>query len=171
MLLALGLPRSAQLVTEYLRGTPSPSGMAFSATPAMWEAVRRSAASTDRIANNPRFMERMTPWPVNISWALLSNRRSCFAGRNLTLPFTSLPAAEVDAIEEKFSRVFDGRGTPGDVGDLAIRYHCRVAVLTAQDGAWHQDPFANSSNFALADEKSGQWKIYRAVDASKIAPR
>jgi hypothetical protein len=171
LLLALGLPRSAQLVTEYLRGTPSPSDMAFSATPAMWEAVRRSAAPTDRIANNPQFMERMTPWTVNISWALLSNRRSCFAGRNLALPFTSLPAAEVDAIEEKFRRVFDGQGTPGDVGDLAIRYHCSIAVLTSQDGAWLHDPFANGSYYTLAEEKIGQWKIYNVIEASKIAPR
>ena len=34
------------------------------------------AAPAARIANNPLFLEDLTPWPVNISWALLSNRSS-----------------------------------------------------------------------------------------------
>jgi hypothetical protein len=162
LLLALGLPRSAQLVTEYIRGIPSPSGVAFSATPEMWRAVRRHAGPADRIADNPLFMEKMTPWPVNISWALLANRRSCFAGRDLASPFTSLARTDIDTIDNQFRRVFAGGGTPDDIRDLAVSFRCRVAVVTSQDGAWNNDPFAASGVYDLAEEKPGQWKVYRA---------
>jgi hypothetical protein len=168
LLLLLGLPKSFQLLTENVRGSPSPSDWAFAATPAMWEAVRRHAAPTERIANNPLFMKEMTPWPVNISWALFSNRRSCFAGYGFALPFTSLPHGRPAQIENQFRRLFEGQGHPDDVRDLATRYQCRVVVLTSQDGAWQRDPFAVSGYYRLVEEKVGQWKIYRAVDPSTL---
>jgi hypothetical protein len=174
LLLALGLPKSFQLVTEYVLGVPSVSGGAFAATPALWEAVRRKSAPADHIANSPLFMEKMTPWPANISWALFSNRRSCFAGRDLALPFTPLPRDRVAQIDEQFRRIFSGQSNPDDIRDLAQRYRCQVAVLTAEDGAWSNDPFGGSGYFALADEMPGQWRIYRAVEKAgepKAAPR
>ena len=163
LMLLLALPRSFELAIQYVRGTPSPADSAFGATLAMWQAVRRHAAPAERVGNNPLFMSEMTPWPVNISWALFSVRRSCFAGRELVLPYSSLPHDRVLQIEDQFQRVFAGRGEPDDVHDLAVRYRCRVVVLTAHDRAWQHDPFDASGYYALVEEKAGEWKIYRAV--------
>ncbi|MGH7880738.1 MAG: hypothetical protein ACREQD_14755, partial [Candidatus Binataceae bacterium] len=68
-LLLLALPRSIQIAAENLKGLPSASGKAFAASPDMWAAVRRHAGPAERVANNPRDMAGMTPWPVNIVWA------------------------------------------------------------------------------------------------------
>ena len=135
LMLLLALPRSFELAIQYVRGAPSPEDSAFGATLAMWQAVRRHAAPAERVGNNPLFMSEMTPWPVNISWALLSDRRSCFAGRELVLPYSSLPHDRVLQIEDQFQRLFAGRGEPDDVSDLAARYRCSVVVLTAHDKA------------------------------------
>ena len=161
-LLALALPRSFQLVSENLRGTPSPSGKIFAASPELWAAVRRVTPPAERIANNPQFLADMLPWPVNISWALFANRPSCFAGSELVLPYSSLSRERVDSVDEQFQRVFNGEGNADDVHALAARYQCRTVVLTPQDGAWANDPFAASSDYTLADEKPQRWKIYRA---------
>ena len=167
LLLLLGLPRSFQLVADNMRGAPSESGKAFAASPALWDAVRRHSGPAERIANNPQYLADMTPWPVNISWALFANRPSCFAGSDLALPYTSLPRARLEDIDDQFQRVFDGEGSTDDVRDLAMRYQCRVAVLTPRDGAWQRDPFAGSSYYTLAEEKPGAWKIYRATERSQ----
>jgi hypothetical protein len=161
-LLLLALPRSIQITAESMKGLASGSAKAFAASPDMWAAVRRHAGPAERVANNPLSMGDVTPWPVNISWALFADRASCFAGSGLALPFTSLPRDRVDAIDTQFRRVFDGSGDAGDVRDLATRFQCRVAVVTPQDGAWANDPFARSDYYALAEEKPGAWKIYRA---------
>ena len=163
LLLLLGLPKSFELVGEDVHGLSSSANRAFGATPTLWDAVRRHTAPDERIANNPLFMKEMTPWPVNISWALLSDRRSCFAGRELVLPFTTLSRDRIAELEGQFRRVFRGQAEPNDVKDLATRYLCRVAVLTSQDGAWNRDPFAGSGFYSLAEEKSGEWKIYRVT--------
>jgi hypothetical protein len=160
--LALALPRSFQLVAENLRGHRSASAKVFAATPQMWAAMRRVTGPAERVANNPQFMGDITPWPVNISWALFANRAACFANSELVLPYSSLPRASVDSIDDLFQTVFDGDGDAGDVHELASRYQCRTVVLTAQDGAWAKDPFATSDDYKLAEEKAGAWKIYRA---------
>ncbi len=85
------LPSGISILNYDIAGTRDPAGEAFAATPEMWAAVRRYAGPADRVGNNPMFLESMTPWPVNISWALLSNRRSCYAGYDLALPFIPLP--------------------------------------------------------------------------------
>ncbi|MEP7029616.1 MAG: hypothetical protein ABI830_01645 [Pseudolabrys sp.] len=163
ILVLLGLPSGFQIAMGNLRGTPSESDRAFAATPALWQALRKYAAPNERVANNPQFMDEMTPWPINISWALMANRRSCYAGSDFLLPFTLLPRDRIAQIEEQFARVFDGSAIPGDIRDLATRYQCRVVVLTAQDDAWPNDPFADSGIYKLAEENPGQWKIYRAA--------
>ena len=89
----------------------------------------------------------MTPWPANISWALLADRRSCYAGAELALPFAPLSAARRAEIDAQFIRVFAGNPAPGDVAQLAGRYRCDVVVITAQDGAWLRDPFARLGGF------------------------
>jgi hypothetical protein len=159
-LLLLALPRSFQLVGENWRGTVSPSGNAFVATQDLWAAVRRHTGAAERVANNPQFMGNMTPWAINISWALFADRASCFANSGLVLPFSSLSSGRVEEIDGQFQRVFDGHGSAGDVHDMATRFQCRVVVLTPQDGAWGNDPFAASGLYALTEAKPG-WKIYR----------
>jgi hypothetical protein len=168
ILLGLSLPGSAALIASYVRGTPSIADKEFPGTPSLWEAVRHHSAPDERIANNPRFMEFITPWPVNISWALLANRRSCYAGRELALPFTSMPRERLEEIDSQFRRVFDGTGNRNDVRDLATRYNCSVVVLTPDDRAWFKDPFAASGYYMLAEEKANWWRIYRLANSDGL---
>jgi hypothetical protein len=135
----------------------------FAQTPEMWAAVRRHAGPQERVANNPLFVADMTLWPVDISWALLANRRSCYAGRELALVYASLPRPRLDEIDAQFMRVFAGRAEPGDVEDLAANYGCRLVVLTAADGAWANDPFAAHPRYRLVEERPDAWRIYRVV--------
>jgi hypothetical protein len=162
----LGLPEGVLIIRENVLGVRRPSERVFAAAPAMWEAVRRHTASTDRVANNPVFLSDMTSWPVNISWAVLADRRSCYAGKELALPFAPVPAARRAEIEAQFVRVFAGDPAAGDVAQLAERFGCDVVVVTAQDGAWLRDPFASTELYRLVDEHRGAWRIYR-----RAAPR
>lgn len=159
----LGLPDGVLLIYQFSVGSPKPSGAAFAATSAMWEAVRRHSARDDRIANNPHLLSNMTAWPVNISWALLANRRSCYAGKELALAFASLSDEEREATDAQFVRVFAGEGSADDVRDLAIRYHCRLVVLTIWDGAWKRDPFATDPHYRLVETKIDSWRLYVAT--------
>jgi len=162
VLLALALPRSLQIAAANINGSPSPSDRVFATTPALWQAVRKYAGPDERIANNPEFMAHMTPWSINISWALLADRRSCYAGLGYAAPFTTLSPDRIGDIDGLFTRVFAGKAADGDLRDLATRYQCRIAVLTAEDPAWPNDPFAHSAVYRLVEEKPQQWKIYRS---------
>ncbi|MFY9895317.1 MAG: hypothetical protein WAK63_14425 [Xanthobacteraceae bacterium] len=97
---------------------------------------------------------------MNISWAPLANRSSCFAGRDLALAFAPLPPPRREAIDAQFIRVFAGGGTAADVSDMATRYGCEVVVVVPQDGAWTRDPFAASADYRLAENRDGHWRIY-----------
>ena len=55
-------------------------------------------------------LQDLTPWPANMSWALLADRSSCFAGRELALAFAPLPPDRREAINAQFIRVFAGTG-------------------------------------------------------------
>jgi len=125
--------------------------------------VRRHAAPDERIGSNPLFLADSVRWPVNISWALFANRRSCFAGWNLARAYVSLREAEIDRINALFERVFAGEAQPQDVQELARRYDCRVVVVSARDGAWSRDPFATSTYYRLVEESESKWRIYRVV--------
>jgi hypothetical protein len=160
----LGLPEGIAAIHKYATGRVDPDGRIFADTPALWSAVRRHAAAQERIANNPAFLQDVTPWPVNLSWALLANRRSCFAGRELTLAAVSLPRDRREEISEMFLKVFDGEASPADVEALARQYDCRVVVVTAEDGAWRNDPFAASPFYKIV-ESNDRWRIYRVVGA------
>jgi len=105
---------------------------------------------------------------VNVSWALLANRGSCFAGRELALAFAPLPPERREAINAQFIRVFDGQGSPGDVDDMAKKFACDVVVVVPRDGAWDKDPFASSSDYQLAETRDGRWRIY--VKAPGVTP-
>ena len=137
-----------------------PDGKVFAAAPDLWAAVRRHAAPAARIANNPDFLADLTPWPVNISWALLANRSSCFAGREMAIAFAPLRRERRAQVDAEFLRVFDGHGTSNDVHDLATKYGCDVVVLVPQDRAWDHDPFAARPDYRLAETREGRWRIY-----------
>jgi hypothetical protein len=159
----LSVPGGVDLIHHDIAGRSAPSAAWFAESLAMWAAVRRHAGNDERIANNPLFLEDMTPWPINISWALLSNRRSCFAGRATAIVYTSLSAARAEDINARFINIFAGEGSSTDVEELARRYGCRVIVVSASDGAWTQDPFATSPLYRLVEEKANRWRIYRVA--------
>jgi hypothetical protein len=159
--LALGLYESVGQLRENATGAPSPQGRVFARAPELWAAVRRHSAADERVTNNPMFLDRMTPWAGNISWALLANRRSCFAADQLLLAFAPLPRARREEIDKQFIRVFAGDAGADDIRELANRYGCKLAVVTAQDGAWAKDPFAASPFYELIESKDGEWRLYR----------
>ncbi|MEI8276947.1 MAG: hypothetical protein WCG00_13220 [Hyphomicrobiales bacterium] len=162
LLLLLGLPDAVKLARSNFAGTPDAQAKTFAASPSLWQAVRRVTPADERIANNPNYLDRVTPWGVNISWALLSGRRSCYASPALVGPFSALSKAREAEIGAQFVRVFSGRALPGDVEALVTQYKCDTAVVTPDDGAWAADPFAASARYRLADGNA-QWRIYRAV--------
>jgi hypothetical protein len=163
VLLFLSLPGTIGNIQTDIVPLPSASAPAFADTPGLWTAVRRHAAEHERIANNPAFMADVTSWPVNISWALMANRASCFAGRDLALAFVAIPHARRIEVEGQFERIFAGRPGTGDLSDLATHYDCHLAVLTPQDAAWTADPFAGSAFFALV-EATDEWRLYRRTN-------
>jgi hypothetical protein len=158
--IVLSLPDTAAMIRSNIAGMPQPDGKVFAQAPELWSAVRRYASGSARVANNPLFLQDLTPWPANMSWASLANRSSCFAGRELALAFAPLPPDRRDAINAQLVRVFGGKGDADDVGDLAKEYGCDVVVVVPQDGAWNSDPFAASSEYRLAENRDGQWRIY-----------
>ena len=158
--LALSLPDTVAMILSNVNGTATADGAVFARTPELWSAVRRYASPNTRIANNPLFLQDVTPWPVNISWALIADRSSCFAGRELAMAFAPLPADRREAINVQFIRVFAGQGTPQDVSELATEYGCDVVVVVPQDGAWNNDPFAASADYRLVESRENRWRIY-----------
>ena len=158
--LALSLPDTASLIRDNVVGEPKPDAKIFAQAPELWAAVRRHAAPDIRVANNPLFLQDLTPWPTNLSWALLSDRSSCFAAHDLAVAYAALPEARREAINAQFVRVFAGEGTADDVHQMATQYDCAVAVLVPQDKAWDRDPFAASPDYRLAESRQGRWRIY-----------
>jgi hypothetical protein len=162
VLIVLGAIQGGYFVHYNIDIPFGPAGREFRASIAMWRAVRQTAAPSERIINNPLFVAEMTPWPVNIAWALLSGRRSCYAGSELATAFIPLPQATLTDIDGLFARVFAGLPAPNDLHDLALKYDCRVAVVTASDPAWAHDPFASSEFYHLVEAQENRWRIYRS---------
>jgi hypothetical protein len=162
-LAALGIPDGWGVIGGNTFAEPNGEARQFAQAPALWEAVRRHAGSDERVGNNPLFLKDATPWPANISWALMANRRSCYAGWEAALAFVPLPDARRKAIDDQFTRVFAGNATSDDVQDLAFRYACRIIVVTSEDGAWSRDPFAGSPIYRLLETDSAKWRIYGRV--------
>jgi hypothetical protein len=159
--LALGLPDFVLTVRDNVVASPQPpDAKVFAETPDLWSAARQYAGAASRVANNPRFLADLTPWPVNISWALLANRSSCFAGREMAIALAPLPPERGAQIDAEFLRVFDGAGTQNDVHDLATKFGCDVVLLVPQDKAWNHDPFASGPDYRLAEAREGRWRIY-----------
>jgi hypothetical protein len=158
--LILSLPDTVAMIRSNVSGTPRPAGEVFAQSPQLWAAVRHDAPPAARVANNPLFLQDLTPWPANISWALLANRSSCFAGRELALALAPLSETQREAINALFVRVFAGAGTLQDVSDMARKYGCDVVVVVPQDKAWANDPFASSPDYRLKENQDGKWRIY-----------
>lgn len=159
--LALSLPDFVQTMHDnIISPRRPPDAEVFAQAPELWAAARRYAVPSARIANNPLYLQDLTPWPVNISWALLANRSSCFAGREMAIAFAPLSAEGRSQVDAIFLRVFAGEGTPYDVHELATQYGCDVAVLVPQDKAWDRDPFAGAPDYRLAEAREGRWRIY-----------
>jgi len=154
------LPDIVAMVHEDFGGEPRPGGTEFAQSSELWAAVRRYASPTARVINNPLFLDDLTPWPANISWALFANRNSCFAGNELAIGFAPLSAQQRAAVNAQFVRVFDERAFPDDVHDLAVKYGCEVAVVVRSDKAWEDDPFASSSEYRLVETREDRWRIY-----------
>jgi hypothetical protein len=161
--LMLSLPDAATMIHANWRGSAAADEAVFAQAPELWTAVRPHAPAGARVANNPLFLQDLTPWPANMSWALLADRSSCFAGRELAIPFAALSPERREAINDQFIRVFAGEARPGDVGELATTYDCDVVVVVPQDGAWVNDPFAASADYQLAESRDGRWRIYVRV--------
>lgn len=166
VLVALGLPDTIALARRNAMGELSRDGHVFAGDPALWRSVRRQVGPHVRIASNPGRLEKLTPWPINLSWALLSRRRSCFGGKEMALAFAPLSPAEREGAAALLGRVFDGTGTMEDVAALLGTFGCGAIVLTAEDGAWTADPFAASPLYRLAQEEDGRWRIYLAADGA-----
>jgi hypothetical protein len=158
--LALSLPDTAKMIHDNVAGRQRLDGKEFAQSPDLWAAVRRFAPPVARVANNPLFVKDVTPWPVNISWALLANRSSCFAGLDLALAFAPLSRQRREAINARFVRVFAGEGTADDVHAMATQYGCDVAVVVPTDTAWDHDPFADSADYRPAETRTDRWRIY-----------
>jgi hypothetical protein len=159
--LALSAPDFILTVRDNVIAPPRPpDAKVFAEAPDLWAAARRHTAPAARIANNPNFLADLTPWPVNISWALLADRSSCFAGREMAIALAPLPRERRAQIDAEFLRVFDGEGTPNDVHDLATKYGCDVVLLVPQDKAWDHDLFAVGPDYRLAETREGRWRIY-----------
>ncbi len=167
--LALSLPDTVVMIGDNAAGSPAPDAALFAQAPDLWAAVRRYAQPDARIGNNPLYLQDLTPWPANMSWALLADRSSCFAGRELTLAFAPLPPARREAINAQFIRVFAGKGSAVDVDDMANKYGCDIVVVVPQDGAWVKDPFASSHEYRLAESHDSRWRIYARVTGKSAA--
>lgn len=161
--LALSFPDTVAMVRQNIIGSPAADAQTFAQAPELWAAVRRYAPPTARVANNPLYLQDLTPWPANMSWALLANRSSCFAGREMALAFAPLPPDRREAINAQFIRVFAGQGSAGDIDAMATKYACDVVAVVPQDGAWSKDPFASSPDYRLAQTRAGRWRIYTRV--------
>ncbi len=161
LLFAVSVPDP--LVFGDLKGKPTENAPDFAASPALWSAVRRYAGPSDRVANNPLFLDDLTDWPVNPSWAMLSNRASCWSGWETGRAYVDLSKDRIAAIDAQFIKVFDGKGDADDIRQMAQDYGCKVVVVDANDGAWDKDPFANSPYYRLVDEREDEWRIYKAT--------
>jgi hypothetical protein len=161
MLLSMALFDGVIYLSRNMLPETSRSGKLFEASVAMWRAVRRHSGPLDRVANNPYYLADMTTWPINISWALLSNRRSCYANKDMVLAFVPGLQNRAEDYDALFKRVFAGTPQQGDVGELATTLRCDIFVVTASDSAWRNDPFLRESSLELVDSDSANWRIYR----------
>jgi hypothetical protein len=159
--ISLALAGGARDLYSNFEIKPQASARQFSDSLRMWAAVRKNSARGERVVNNPAFLADMTQWPINISWALLAHRRSCYAGPDLALPFAPMTRKSRAEAEAAFTRLFTGKADREEVDRLATAFDCSVVVVTPSDGAWTTGPLAEGSPFQLVDSEPDAWRIYR----------
>jgi len=169
LIAALGLPQTVIFAGDYLRGQRPGDPAGFARAEPLWQAVRRIAAPDERIASNPLAVAAATPWPVNIAWAVLADRPSCYAGWETVLAYGGVSRATLETLDARFTRVFAGRPNGADMEAIATLANCRIAVVTPADGAWAADPFSTSPLYRLVTQ-SPAWRIYRQAGISQTAP-
>ena len=125
--------------------------------------MRRYATPAARVANNPLFVKDVTPWPINISWALLADRSSCFAGIELALAFAPLsdgtPPDDQRPVSFAYSRA---KPRPTTCTTWRRNMAATSSSWCRQDKAWNNDPFAASPDYRLAETREDRWRIYVA---------
>jgi hypothetical protein len=162
LLALLGVPETATMLREYAAGVRPGTPQIFAATAPAWAALRAASGPLDRVAGNPSLAAASLFWPVNPAWALLSDRPSCYAGRQSVVAYGAVTQGQLAGIDARFARVFDGQPAAGDVAALAGIDDCAFALVTARDGAWHQDAFATAWYYApIATGKD--WRLYKRI--------
>ena len=167
-LIALGIGGGVAFARHWMTSFPSASAAEFARSPDLWQAVREHSGPKDRIAANPMLFADVTPWPINISWALLSDRRSCYAAWEFTRALAPVSLEAANAMQGQFRATFDGAAPADEMFRLFETHDCRLIVLTASDGAWASDPFARDERYALARERPGRWRLYLIAKATKV---
>ncbi len=155
----LAAPDTWRMLREYAGGQRPGDPHGFAASQPLWQALRRHSGPLDRIANNPLLAGAVTPWPVNIAWATLSDRPSCFSGWETMIAYGPLSRAQLSEASDLFKRVFDGVARPGDIHALARTYDCAAVGVVRSDGAWSRDPFAAAADYGVAEE-GADFRVY-----------
>jgi hypothetical protein len=115
-----------------IEAQPSDEAAAFAGSPAMWADVRRFAGPADRVASNPGDLDGIAGYIVNLGWALLADRSSCYAGTETARAYVPLAKPARDALDEQFDRVFAGDAEPDSpyyrLAERARRWRIYVAT-------------------------------------------
>jgi hypothetical protein len=135
----------------------------FASDPEIWAAVRRHTLPRESVLNNARSRDEITPWPANIGWALLSDRRSCIAGWEWLRAYALLRRDRLVDIIALSERFFAGDASAADEARLQDELGCRTVLVTPQDGVWRRRALASPERWHLVEEQPDRWRIYRAV--------
>jgi hypothetical protein len=146
----------------WVHGTETQEAITFRRAPELWKAVRDITPIDEAVANNPMDSAKMTDWPSNIGWALLSQRRNCAAGLRLLWAYApQLSAEETSNLIAFFAKVFDGDADEDDMRLLKEKYLCRTLVVVPSDGLWDKPILSNNSSFKLVSQRDDRWKLFR----------
>jgi hypothetical protein len=156
---ALGLVQTAIFAGDYTLGHRPGEPADFRAAQEMWPLVRALTGPEERIANNPHDLESVTLWAVNIGWALLSDRPSCYAGWETVLAYGAMPRAQLLAMNGRSRRLFAGVPVAEDVNDLRDKDHCDAVLVTSRDPAWGR-PFWNNRALFKPLSVTPAWSLY-----------
>ena len=149
-------------VSPSLYGIETADTQAFKLAPEVWQAVREVTPPDEAVANNPDSFAKLTPWPGNIGWALLSDRRNCAAGLEWLRAYApQLTVERAEQINNFFKNVFAGAITSEDFRTLRETYNCKTILVVPTDGLWNSDILTDNPYYKLAASADGRWRIYR----------
>lgn len=148
---------------QWLYGGGNADNTQFLKDKQMWRAVDLTTPSDEAVASNPLYLQSLTPWPGNISWAMLSNRDTC------TPPFAYLAAfapqadkAELGSIYDFMLKIFNGAPQAADFQTLRDRFLCKTILVVPSDALWTSKVLAASGYYHQVEDNPGKWTIYRA---------